>query len=316
MVTLLLNLFLITDVPQKDRQCVSIESGYCANLPYNITTYPNMLGHQNIQQVDMVIDMIKEIVDSGCHPLAYEMLCMTVQPVCYNTKIVFPCSSFCSEFMSACDGYIPGDLLDSVQCDLLPTEADGPGACISKPGKDLLDFIKHFVFILVYNVSGCVKGLEQSGQEGRVCDGIVDCPDFSDELYCDYCPEKHFHCGVGRQCIDKTKMCDGILDCDNGADERGCVSLSPALSIGSYTHQYYDQGYLIYQHAGQAGKVCAGQLNISLTQEQTEVFIHSLANTTCNHLQYNQLGWVAITKDEEESEVQYVGVGFIISFDV
>ena len=180
-------------------------------------------------------------------------------------------------------------------------------------------------------MSGCVKGLEQSGQEGRVCDGIVDCPDFSDELYCDYCPEKHFHCGVGRQCIDKTKMCDGILDCDNGADERGCgqyqddriatrgfiyscilVSLSPALSIGSYTHQYYNQGYLIYQHAGQAGKVCAGQLNASLTQDQTEMFIQSLANTTCHHLQYGQLGWVAITKDEEEAEVQYVGVRFQI----
>ena len=33
------------------------------------------------------------------------------------------------------------------------------------------------------------------------------------------------------------------------------VSLSPALSVGSYTHQYYSQGYLIYQHQGQAGKV-------------------------------------------------------------
>ena len=48
--------------------------------------------------------------------------------------MVPPCSAFCSEFLAACDGYIPGGLLDSVRCDKLPTEADGPGACISKPG--------------------------------------------------------------------------------------------------------------------------------------------------------------------------------------
>merc|ERR1711923_509179 len=66
------NVFSLQDVHPNERQCVPIESGYCSNLPYNITTYPNMLGHQNIQQVDMVIDMIKEIVDSNCHPLAYE----------------------------------------------------------------------------------------------------------------------------------------------------------------------------------------------------------------------------------------------------
>ena len=133
-----------------DRKCVPLESGYCSNLPYNITTYPNMLGHKTIEEVDMVIDVIKEVVDSGCHPLAYEMLCMTVQPVCYNDKVCYypltcqydvsrvqvvsPCSAFCSEFLAACDGYIPGGLLASVRCDQLPTEADGPGACISKPG--------------------------------------------------------------------------------------------------------------------------------------------------------------------------------------
>ena len=140
-----------------DRKCVPLESGYCSNLPYNITTYPNMLGHKTIEEVDMVIDVIKEVVDSGCHPLAYEMLCMTVQPVCYNDKVhvsliphvslthvsrvqvVSPCSAFCSEFLDACDGYIPRGLLDTVRCDQLPTEADGPGACISKPGRVMSD---------------------------------------------------------------------------------------------------------------------------------------------------------------------------------
>ena len=48
-----------------ERKCVPLESGYCSNLPYNITTYPNMLGHNTIEEVDMVIDIIKEVVDSG-----------------------------------------------------------------------------------------------------------------------------------------------------------------------------------------------------------------------------------------------------------
>ena len=72
---------------------------------------------------------------------------------------------------------------------------------------------------------GCVGEMRESGHGARVCDGVVDCPDFSDELYCDYCPEKHFHCGVGKMCIDKEKMCDGVEDCDNGADEKGCCEL-------------------------------------------------------------------------------------------
>ena len=56
--------------------------------------------------------------------------------------------------------------------------------------------------------------------------GVVDCPDFSDELYCKYCPEHHFHCGVGQMCVPKDKMCDGVVDCDNAADEKGCCKFT------------------------------------------------------------------------------------------
>jgi len=77
------------------RQCTPVQSGYCSNLPYNLTTYPNMLDHTSIDEVDMVIDQIKQVVDSGCYPLAYELLCQVVQPVCYNDRIVKPCVVFC-----------------------------------------------------------------------------------------------------------------------------------------------------------------------------------------------------------------------------
>lgn len=79
--------------------------------------------------------------------------------------------------------------------------------------------------MMFYFVSGCVAELRNSGHESWICDGVVDCPDFSDELYCPYCPEHNFHCGVGKQCIPKEKMCDGVADCGNGADEKGCCKL-------------------------------------------------------------------------------------------
>ena len=116
--------------------------------------------------------------------------------------MILPCQDFCNEFMNSCANILPGELRDRIKCSVLKTEADGPGACISKPG--------------------CVAEMRNLGKSQQICDGVVDCPDFSDELYCPYCPEHHFHCGVGQMCVPKNQMCDGTADCDNGADEKGC----------------------------------------------------------------------------------------------
>ena len=66
-------------------------------------------------------------------------------------------------------------------------------------------------------------------------------------------------------------------------------------------------------------QVCADSLNtsLSLSTEQSEDLVRSLANSTCRHLQYSELAWAAVTRDTEESAapVQYVGLGSLETGD-
>ena len=51
--------------------------------------------------------------------------------------MVLPCRDFCIEFTENCQEYIPNEIKAQLDCDKLATEADGPSACISKPGKSI-----------------------------------------------------------------------------------------------------------------------------------------------------------------------------------
>lgn len=117
------------------RQCTPFQIEFCLQLPYNFTTFPNAMGHTNVEEAKYDIEKFKEIVDSKCYTLSYEFVCQLLQPVCFQQKMILPCRDFCLEFMEDCGNILPGDLRDRIQCDALATESDGPGACISKPGK-------------------------------------------------------------------------------------------------------------------------------------------------------------------------------------
>lgn len=94
-------------------------------------------------------------MDSKCYSLTYEFVCQLLQPVCFHDKMVLPCRDFCSEFMASCANVLPGELRDRIKCSVLATEADGPGACISKPGNFTCKKVNEFL-----NLRGnCVKTL-------------------------------------------------------------------------------------------------------------------------------------------------------------
>lgn len=78
---------------------------------------------------------------------------------------------------------------------------------------------------------GCVEELQSRALSPRICDGVIDCQDLSDEKPCSYCPKGYLHCGIGRNCIKKEQRCDGKQDCSDGSDERACCTYSHTILI-------------------------------------------------------------------------------------
>ncbi|XP_011309599.1 uncharacterized protein [Fopius arisanus] len=71
----------------------------------------------------------------------------------------------------------------------------------------------------------CADFLRAQQREQKICDGVPDCWDYSDETHCDWCTDGQFVCGNSRFCVDRTKVCDGYRDCPGGEDEKKCAAL-------------------------------------------------------------------------------------------
>lgn len=68
-----------------------------------------------------------------------------------------------------------------------------------------------------------------------VCNGVVDCPDASDEGNCPKDPDQDvvtssegFQCQNGNGSIESSQVCDGNIDCADQSDEMSCELVSKA----------------------------------------------------------------------------------------
>ncbi|XP_015438403.1 PREDICTED: uncharacterized protein LOC107193471 [Dufourea novaeangliae] len=83
----------------------------------------------------------------------------------------------------------------------------------------------------------CADFLKAQLLHQKICDGIADCWDYSDEADCDWCKEGQFVCGNSRTCVDQDKVCNGFTDCPEGEDEKKCAALIEDDALLNYNRE-------------------------------------------------------------------------------
>lgn len=77
------------------RRCEPLSVDHCRGLPYNLTSYPNAVGHNTPKEVYRDLVAYRQLVDSECYPLAAEFVCQLLQPECIEDEMMLPCRDFC-----------------------------------------------------------------------------------------------------------------------------------------------------------------------------------------------------------------------------
>ncbi|CAG9761004.1 unnamed protein product [Ceutorhynchus assimilis] len=296
---------VVTHSPYVPRKCAPLNLRYCNNLNYNVTTYPNYLGHRSIKEVRENVISFRELVDGECYRHAYDFICQLLQPGCkkgdYEDEVILPCRSFCREFMAGCGSRLTEKFKGLIDCNKFPEFSSGE-TCYSKPG--------------------CVEELKAKAFSPRICDGVIDCPDLSDERSCTYCAANQIHCGIGRTCIQTSQQCDGKEDCPDGSDERGCLTLLRSIKssqniqkISPHENTYSHEGFVIFNEKGEVGKLCVENLNKTLSENKTEEVLRTVAVSLCKSLTYENVNSYHVVKNNEEN-VPYVKIKDAFADDI
>ncbi|KAK2708270.1 atrial natriuretic peptide-converting enzyme-like [Artemia franciscana] len=297
------------------KACVPLSAPFCKGLGYNFTSYPNVIRHRSPREVEKVLESATLLVNSRCSSQVRDMLCYMLQPPCDQKmkKAKKLCKKTCLKITEECSAealnnpsrrtHLPTTELyrinnevslavkELLQCELLPKD----GACLDTSAVPVLVRSQNMP------ADDCARDLVLKKMENLICDGIMDCSDFTDESECGYCPIGFVHCGVGKKCIEARQRCDGVVDCPNGSDERGCLSIAPSMEAASYVHQYFNDGFVIYTEGVNAGKVCLDSFNSTEPSSKSRSFLEIFGESLCKQLSYRYMVSIDAVYDNERS---------------
>lgn len=111
---------------KKRIRCEKTKLSFCSFLPYDKIMYPNLVGHQNQDELETEFIYFRQIIDSECFYLAKEIICLITQPSCSMSDPSIDsinhqnllCADLCERFMIACSidvaNFLPKQIRDNL----------------------------------------------------------------------------------------------------------------------------------------------------------------------------------------------------------
>ncbi|XP_078488908.1 frizzled receptor isoform X1 [Ciona intestinalis] len=124
---LILSMVVINNA-QHEGKCEPITLSICKGIQYNVTIFPNILGHQDQSEAGLQLNQFYPLVKVGCSPTLQLFLCSVYTPICSTYNRAFPpCRHMCEEakacekLMKKFDFSWPRDL----DCSKFPLKTEG-----------------------------------------------------------------------------------------------------------------------------------------------------------------------------------------------
>ncbi|XP_021189618.3 atrial natriuretic peptide-converting enzyme [Helicoverpa armigera] len=273
------------DAVEEVRECSPVTLSLCSHLPYNTTTYPNLVGHTSKDALMRDLVAFRELLDAECSHLAQDFVCQMLQPRCSDERLVRPCRAYCRAFHAGCGARLPDRLRPHFDCARFP-DYFGKGSCAPEPE--------------------CSRGLQRLALSRRECDGIPDCAGAEDERSCSHCSAAGaggLRCALQTRCLPAHLRCDGTPDCPDGSDEAGCLWIT--RSLASWRRENSEStlgavrsrsGYAVWAERGRDGKICAAP------HEHDKRALTSVAASLCKALTFKASLSAEVVPDAEEGE--------------
>ncbi|XP_028178229.1 uncharacterized protein LOC114365766 isoform X2 [Ostrinia furnacalis] len=136
----------------------------------------------------------------------------------------------------------------------------------------------------------CADYLRAEFSQSKICDGVVDCWDYTDENKCEWCEDGQYVCANAKQCIEMYRVCDGTPDCPLGDDEKSCVALADELDNNEVV-PYNEEGFVMVRKRGVWGRLCVESFTEAVQQAHSPLKLPDLGKAVCRALTYHDSPW-------------------------